>query len=225
MLAGCGSCREVDQVKPGPAAVAKAPRAPISAAKRPTLPPRIQRTVIAWSVAEARDTAADWEAAAEAYERELESCGADCNETVYAIVLARRNAMMAEPIAPPEGDAPVPLPPRVQSLVDALDHYAAAGAADDPDVAGVKFLAAHTMGKWRQPDAIARFEAVIREHPTAEVAEYAANLLLFTLDQQQRYADLRIWVDRLFADKVFLAGKSDLEETLRRMKTQLSMVQ
>ena len=183
-----------------------------------------QATVIAWSVAEASNTAASWDVAAEAYARELEDCDdarEDCREKVYAIVLARRNAFMAEPIKPPEGDKPVSLPPRVQELVDALDHYAAVGDPDDPDVAGVKFLAANHLRRWRQPDAIERFEAVLRTHPTTEVAEYAANLLLDSLMRQERIEELKVWVARLLGDAAFLAGKPELEETLRRLKATL----
>lgn len=221
VLAGC-RCREADPT-PAPSRVTPKRAAPIAAAQRPSLPPQQPFTAIAWSVAEASHTAASWDAAADAYEREMESCAEDCNETVYAIVLARRNAMLAAPITPPEGDKPVSLPPRVQALVDALDHYAAVGDPNDPDVAGVKFLAANALNKWRQPDAIARFEAVLRDHPTAEVAEYAANLLLHTLMQQERIQELEIWVARLLSDPAFLAGKPELEQTLAQLKTALSI--
>jgi len=204
------------------------------AARRPSLPPTLPSTSVSWAIAEAANTAQAWDAVAAAYEHELETCkdasdevasqAPPCRETIYALVLARKNALTAQPLPapPPPGERPVEVPPRVQAVVDALDSYIAIADPDDPDLAGMKFLAGNARARYRQPDAIERFEAVIRDYPTAEFAEYAANLLLDALMRQDRITELRAWVDRLLGDPGFLAGKPALQQTLERLRDQLA---
>ncbi|NVB79039.1 MAG: hypothetical protein HOV81_11625 [Kofleriaceae bacterium] len=187
----------------------------------PSLPPRLPLTAVAWKAAESAETAQGWDAAAEAYEQELAGCADDCVETAYAIVLARRAALKAEDLAPPPGDEPVPLPPRAQAMVDALDQFVAL-TPDDPDAGGFKFLAANVLRKYRQPDALTRLEALLRENRMDQTAEYAANILIDALVQQGRMAEVRALVDELLADAAFIAGKDELRQTLERIRTLLA---
>lgn len=205
-----------------PIAVTPARHAPAP----PSLPPverpatyKLDRDVFMWSFAEARDTADAWEAAAESFERELASCTADCADTAWAAVLARKNALRVEPIKPPAEDAPTePLPARVQAVVDAIDQYVAIADPTDPQVGNARFLGASAMYRWRQPDAIERLEAILRDHRDLEVAEYAANQLLDTLMRLGRMDELRAWALELLADATFLAGKDELRQTLERIR-------
>ncbi len=187
-------------------------------AVRPTVPPTLGTTTDAWSRAENSKNPADWDEAAAAYERELESCAEDCRELAYAIVLARQNALSADPIEPPPGDEPVPMPPRVQAMVAALDRYVALADPSDPDLAGMKFLAGSALRRWHQPDAIARLEAVLREHRGDPTAEYSANLILDALNRSGRTDEMKQLVQELLADSAFLIGKDELRETLERIR-------
>lgn len=221
ILAACEARQSAPKPKPmaADAAGRLAPRPVVKRTKprteiRPALPPE------PWTHAEAEQTADAWDAAAAAYQRELEACTAtdDCLDDAYAIVLARKNGLMAEPIEPPPGDEPAPVPRRVLAVVDALDAYVAMADPLDPDLAGMKFLAASALYRWRQPDAIARLERVLREHRDDPTAEFAANQLLDLLMRAGRIAELRTWVDVLLGDEAFLAGKDALRETLERLR-------
>jgi hypothetical protein len=196
--------------------------APPVARPRPAPPPKawlsIPTTSVAWSFAETHGTAASWDAAADAYQRERAGCADDCREVAYAVVLARKNALLAEPVQPPPGDDPVAMPPRVQAVVDAIDEYVSLADPSDPELAGIRFLAASATVRWRQPDAVARLEAILREHRSAESAEYAANVLVDLLLRADRVDEAREWVDELLADVAFLADKPELQQTLERLR-------
>jgi hypothetical protein len=198
---------------PTPAA-APAQRSAARTAVRPSLP----STAAVWAFAEATATAEAWSAAADAYALERARCTEHCSELAYAVVLARKNAMEASGITPPAGDAPADLPPRVQALVDAFDDYVARAEPNDPDAAGMKFLAAATLNRWHQPEALDRFEAILGGDRSDETVEYAANLLLDTLNRAGRYDEMLAWVDALLADTAFLAGKDELRETLEHLR-------
>jgi hypothetical protein len=191
-------------------------------AQRLEVPPSTPASADAWTRAATAETPEAWDAAAEASEREREGCAVDCLEPAYAAVLARKNALMAQPIEPPAGDDSLDMPPRIKAVVDALDAYMSMAPADDPDLAGMKFLAAHATTKWRQPDAIARLEALLREHRDDPSAEYAANLLLDLLARAERIDDLRAWTEELIADAGFLADKPALRATLERLREMLA---
>ncbi len=214
-----GGCRDhTEHRAPAPAAKVSqtSPRVP-----RPRTPPSLPTTSIAWSIAEANNTAAAWDAAADAYEHALARCTDSCRDTAYRVVLARKSSLKADPIQPPPlATGPwhaSPLPKRVQATVDALDHYVTMLDADDPDLPGMQFLAGSTLWRWQQPDALVRFEALLREHPTAEVAEYAANLLLDAMNRQGRFDEMLAMVARLRADPQITAGRPDLVVTLDRI--------
>ena len=193
------------------------PRAP-RAWTRPLAPPRHAVTDGAWDRAETEQTADAWAKAADTYQAELATCAEGCADTAYVVVLARKNALLAEPLEPPPGDEPVAVPPAVEALVEALDAFVEIADPSDPDVAGVKFLAGNALHKWRQPDALARLEEVLREHRDHETAEYAANILLDALLRAGRVDEVSALVEELLADGAFLASRRELRQTLERLR-------
>lgn len=201
-----------------PPAPASAPRPAVAHAVRT---PALATTAALWSFALESNTAGAWDAAAEAYERELAACTSGCNDLAFALVVARKNALKAEPVAPPPGNDPAPLPPREQALVAAFDRYVEASTPPDPQLARMQFLAANTLARWRQPDALGRLASVLRDHPDDEVAEYAANILLDLLNRSGNYDEMHAWVETLLADPAFLAGRDDLRATLEALNAKL----
>jgi pentatricopeptide repeat protein len=186
---------------------------------RPLTPPRQAVTEGAWSRGETENTAESWGKAAEAYQVELASCTDGCADTAYVVVLARKNALLAEPLGePPPGDGPAPVPPALEAYVEALDAFVEIADPADPDVAGVKFLAASALARWRQPDALERLENVLREHRDHETAEYAANILLDALLRAGRVDEVSALVEELLADAAFLASRPELRQTLERLR-------
>ena len=210
------ACNDVSSPKP---LTPPAKPAPIAAPEHPTLP----TTTVSWSMAEADPTPTNWDAAGDAIASELAQCTAHCFDLAKREILARKNAMIAtgEIYAAPDGDAPTPVPPRVAALVKAIDDYVKLADPADSDGPKYAFIAASTMYRYRQPDAIARCEAILRDHRDAEIAEYAANELLDLLSRANQTSDLRFWVNELSADAQFLDGKDALRETLQQLRTRL----
>lgn len=221
LLAGCKERRAEPPVAPAAKAVAAPTPARRGAPRtwtRPPTPPALPRAATAWTAAETANTAEAWDAAAAAYEQVRDACEKGCPDDAYAALLARRNAMRTEAAEPPPGDAPVPLPPRVEAAVAAMDAFVAAAAPDDPDAIGAKFIAGNLLRRWRQPDGLVRLEEVLRAHRDHETAEYAANILLEQLLRQGRVAEVQALVAELLADAAFLAGKDELRATLLRIQ-------
>ncbi len=189
-LAACGRCENEKatraEVKPVAAPSAK----PVRRNWAPPSAPALPVLASAWSAAEASNTASAWDAVADAYERERARCVDDCLDDQYGVVLARKNAVAADPPAKPGLDERPALPPRVKALVAALDDYVKIAPADDPDVFDMKFLAANAQSNWHQPDAIARLEQLLRGDRSAPAAEYVANILLDALLRADRMQDL-----------------------------------
>ena len=182
--------------------------------------PTLALTTFTWSFAEASDSPDVWTAVADASQRELDACEApkprlDCRDVAYEVVRARNHALRTSKHQPPPMEEPAEaMPPEVEASVAALDAYAASLDAADDEVAPIKFLAAASLWRWRDSGAVARLEAVLRDHRDDDTAEYAANQLLDMLMREKRIAELRTWVAELSADETFLANKPELRETL-----------
>jgi len=166
-------------------------------------------------------TADGWDAAAAEIERELAGC-TDCRDAAHRLVLARKNALTLAPVAPPPGDDSLPVPERVRAVVAAIDRYAAVADPKDPELPGLKFLAGAALARWRDPEAFDRLAAQLRDYPSDETAEYAANILLDLLNRGGNYEEMRTWVDTLRANPALLAGRPDLRAILDKLDTALA---
>jgi len=180
------------------------------------------RAVQAWKDAEQAATAERWDEAAERYGDVVKDCTApslECRDVAYKAALARGHAARLEGIPKPTlAGSPIPMPARTQAVADAADRFIELAGPDDPEVPGMRFLAAASYSRYGWDDtALPRFEAVLRSHPTHDVAEYAANLLLDTLNRAQRYDELRLWTKVLLADEALLAAKPQLRALLQRL--------
>jgi tetratricopeptide (TPR) repeat protein len=187
----------------------------------PSMMPAAERADTAWAEAERLATAAAWDAAAERYAELVRRCKApsdECREVAYAMVLARKNAMAADPVETTDPTRPTPLPARVEAFVDACDAYANRTTSSDPELPGLQFLAASEYRKFGlDDDAIPRFEALVSTFPEHEVAEYAANLMLDALNRAGKYDELKRWAAQLLGQDALLSGKPDLRRTLERI--------
>jgi hypothetical protein len=223
------SCECREKARPTPAVVAVSVDAPPPIKRtaprtetRPASPPALPEAATAWTAAETSNTAESWDAAGDTYERELAGCTVNCLDAAYAVILARRNAIKAAPVKPPEGEEAARVPPRVQAMIEAADEYINPTDASDPDFVGLKFLAASALNNFRQPDAIERLEELLREHRTEANAEYAANMLLEALARTGRIAELKKLVAELLADTAFLEGKPELRQRLEMMRSRMT---
>ena len=92
----------------------------------------------------------------------------------------------------------------------------------DLEAPKLRFLAAAAASREHQPDAIPRLEAILRGDRSDETVEYAANILLDNLNRAGRYDEMSGWVDELLADRDFMAGKDELQQTLARLQVRLA---
>jgi tetratricopeptide (TPR) repeat protein len=156
-------------------------------------------------------------------------------EAAYAAVLGWKNALNVDPRIKQQADKvedidkqydkkpePKVIPPREEKMLAAFDIYI--NYIKDPkddELVGMKFLKANIYRRYNQFDkAIPLFEDIIAKHKEHETAEYSANLLLDTYNRLQDYDAMLVLVNKLTADKKFLEGKEDLNETLGKIKAQ-----
>ncbi|HEU4732278.1 MAG TPA: tetratricopeptide repeat protein [Kofleriaceae bacterium] len=152
-------------------------------------------------------------------------------ESAYAAVLGWKNALNVDPRVKQQADMdaatdkkaePKPIPEREQKMLAAFDIYI--NYIKDPkddELVGMKFLKANIYRRYNHFDeAIPIFMDIIEHHKQHETAEYSANLLLDTYNNQHKYDEMLALVDKLDGDPKFLEGKDDLKATLAKIKGQ-----
>lgn len=174
------------------------------------------RAEMAWNDATSANTSDAWDLAADLFQRALASCRADCRELAYSEVLARKNAVMTDPSLRPPAEkptSPVPLPARIEAMVDAADQYIAASPPDDPDALGAAFIAGQQYNNYGWIDeSTTRFANVILTKPTEDVALYSANLMLDAFNRSERWDEMLQWARDLQANTVLMATHPELAE-------------
>jgi outer membrane protein assembly factor BamD (BamD/ComL family) len=150
-------------------------------------------------------------------------------ESAYAAVLGWKNALNVDPRKKEDIDIkgdkkaePKPIPEREQKMLAAFDIYI--NYIKDPkddDLVAMKFTKANIFRRYNHFDeAIPIFMDILDHHRQHETAEYSANLLLDTYNNQGRFDDMLVLVDKLDGDTKFLEGKEDLKATLAKIKSQ-----
>lgn len=211
-------------------------RAPRSMARKPTAvagaesPSSPQHSLFlaeqAWVRAEALKTEVGWETAATAFATAVRTgkLGAALDkEAAYAAVLAWKNVLAADPrVTQPTArdDSPKPLPPRDTKMIAAFDLYLAMiKDPNDDELPGLKFIKATTYRRYNRIDeAVALYREVVKQHPGSDVAEYAVEYVLDSLNRLHRFDDMLVFTDELLADAGFLANKDRLREMLIKLK-------
>jgi tetratricopeptide (TPR) repeat protein len=152
-------------------------------------------------------------------------------ESARAAVLGWKNALNVDPRAkqqvdedtPTEKNAqPKPIPEREQKMLAAFDIYI--NYIKDPkddDLVAMKFTKANIYRRYNHYDeAIPIFLDIVEHHKQHETAEWAANLLLDIDNNQGKYDDMLVLVDKLEGDTKFLEGKDDLKQRFAKLKMQ-----
>jgi tetratricopeptide (TPR) repeat protein len=150
-------------------------------------------------------------------------------ESAYAAVLGWKNALNVDPRKKEDIDVkgekksePKPIPEREQKMLAAFDIYI--NYIKDPkddDLVAMKFTKANIYRRYNHFDeAIPIFMDILDHHKQHETAEYSANLLLDIYNNQGRFDDMLVLVDKLDGDQKFLEGKDDLKATLTKLKSQ-----
>jgi tetratricopeptide (TPR) repeat protein len=135
------------------------------------------------------------------------------NDQILAVEEHLRDLDLPQPKA---GLEPVDIHPQKQRLIDACDLYVAKVPAEDAEqLEVVKFKAARVLYDYNHFDeAIPRFEAIVSEHPTAEQAEYAANLVIDIHNLREDWAALYETARRYRANAALTEGRGQLASDL-----------
>ncbi len=154
-------------------------------------------------------------------------------EAAYAAVLGWKNALDIDPQVARRGDPvddkdydkvpePQPIPPRETQMLAAFDLYVRTiKDPNDADRVGIQFMEANLFRRYNQLDkAIPLFEDIVTHHRDHETAEFAANLLLDSLNRKQEHAKMLALAKKLAADKQFLDGKEELAGRLAYLEIQ-----
>jgi hypothetical protein len=181
------------------------------------------RAESAWKFATEADTLQAWDAAGDLFTQARDECTSDCSELAYSAVLARSRAVSHDPSLERQGEKPIdpqPIPQRVEALISASDAYVATVPGSD-ESAGVAFLAGKAFNDYGWLDeSVARFGTLVEHHPTHEVSEYSANLLLDAFNRRERYDELVQFARMFAANPIFMGAHPDLAETVRAILRQ-----
>lgn len=177
-----------------------------------------------------------WENAANAFTDVVKTGKLDAKQTkesAYAAVLGWKNALNVDPRPKEQADldekanlkdinTPKPIPEREAKMLAAFDIYIKyIKDPKDDELVGMKFLKANMYRRYNHWDeALPLFQEILDKHSEHETAEYAANLLLDSYNNLQRYDDMLALADKLAKMPKFLEGKDDLAALLKKIKAQ-----
>ncbi|HEY1555792.1 MAG TPA: hypothetical protein VGF94_13230 [Kofleriaceae bacterium] len=137
-------------------------------------------------------------------------------EDAYTALLAWKHARAPELPKTADPEAQIPLDADDTGFLHALAVYLPVAPGDD--ATAVQFLRGDLYYRYRRYDDAERdFIAIVAQHPEHDAAEYSANLLLDSLNRQQRYGELTTWVEKLRGNARLLAAHPDLRQTLQQL--------
>jgi tetratricopeptide (TPR) repeat protein len=174
-----------------------------------------------WSAA--RDPAG-WRAAADAFFAIAEAAASDADKLAAARSgwAAARNTVADDrraqvEVRPFETPSPRPLSELDAWFVDRAELYERLDRAS-PDAVVAEFMRANTLRRYDQLEAAnALYLDIVASHADHDVAEYAANLAADTFNRLEQYDQLVAFVERLRADKAFLARHPGLAHMLHQV--------
>jgi TolA-binding protein len=186
----------------------------------------------------------EWLQAAEAYERALSLSTSEKNqydqEATHAACLAYANMVdLSEgargtadvgDVTVDEADlAPTPdpmeIPREYQRMMDACDLYLATGPEAER-AAEIEYVIAYTYyDHYHLDEAVSRFATIATERTRydAERGRVSAELLLDSLNQQRRYEDMKLWIDRFKANPAINVGSFAVQ--LQTLSEQIDFIQ
>lgn len=135
------------------------------------------------------------------------------NDQILAVEEHLRDLALPEPEA---GQEPVEIHPQRQRLIAACDLYVEKVPADKAQqVEAVKFKAAKVLYDHNHFDAaVPRFEAIVAEHPEADQAEFAANLVIDVYNLKESWPELYETARRYRSNEALTKGRRQLANDL-----------
>ena len=188
-------------------------------ASRPPAPLDAKAYDAAFRRAEALHQLEQWEQAAVAFRKvvAMDRKGRHAERAALAAVVACKNLINTkDERGPVRGIEPRPIPAHHRRLVAAIDDYLALvpAAKDRPVMLYRKARIYYENNHFER--ALAPFAEIATRHPDHELAEYAANLLLDSLNILKRHDEMARWVDRFLKQPKLARG--ELAQTLIKLQ-------
>ena len=195
-----------------------------------TFPGAKDRQTMAYYRAELLFSLERWREAAIAYKRVVEQHPKSklARDAAYGAVVAWRNAHNKEEASSQarragERAGKVPFSGDQRLMIEAFERYLRLVPSGKERVAVLYRLGRMHYVHNRYPEAARLFARVVNKHPEHALAEYAANLLLDSLNIQKKHRELERWVDRLLRDPRLARGS--FQKTLEGLKLQVQWKQ
>ena len=164
-----------------------------------------------------------WQAAADAYAwvvRSRPNGGKHLLAAAYAHVMAVRKATKSPRPLTISFPKKRPFSKDRAKLLAAYELYIR-HVKKSPDLPPILYRAARMYYvHGRLAEAVKRFGRLVDKHPGCSLSQYAANLLLDCLNIQRRYAEMKVWVDRMLASPKIARGQ--LLPLLKKLKADLA---
>jgi tetratricopeptide (TPR) repeat protein len=167
-----------------------------------------------------------WEATAAEHSKVVQFAGVSeeqRKDSAYATVLAWKNALAVDIGADAASDDTKEtsknkaIPEKEQKMIEAFDIYLTY-VKDKKDTERTEILFFKGRLNWRHgqyDEAVKFFAEVVNDHPEAEVAKFATNLLLDSLNKAERHDELTEWVQRLHGNQKLLAAHPEIKDSLQ----------
>jgi pentatricopeptide repeat protein len=197
---------------------------------------QINYAELLWSLAsmerDSKKQQARWEATAGEHSRVVQWPGvaeAQRKDSAYATVLAWKNALAVDvgaeaPDWQASSGAPAaePIPDKEQKMMQAFDVYLKY-ITDKKDVERTSILFFTGRLYWKHnhfDEAVKYLSEVVTEHPEDDVAEFAANILLDSLNKAGRHDEMLDWVRRMHENAALMKAHPNLKPSLDRLYVQ-----
>ncbi len=172
-----------------------------------------------------------WEATAAEHSKVVQWAGVSPEQrkdSAYATVLAWKNALAVDIGADAAGDRPEDagkaqaLPEKERKMIEAFDVYLTY-ITDKKDAERTEILFFKGRLNWRNgqyDEAVKYFSEVVNDAPESEVAQFAANLLLDSLNKADRPEELQEWVQRMHGNQKLMAAHPEIKTSLQELYVQ-----
>ena len=162
------------------------------------------------------EAAKTYRAVVEARPEDGEHLAEAANDNILAVEEHLRDLRLR---LPEDATEPAPLHPQHQRLVDAADRYLALVSAKEAEATrpAVQLKAARVFYAYNQfPEALGRFEAIVKATPRSEQAVVAANLVVDVHNLRQDWTKLYEAARRYLDTPELLEGRPKLQKELER---------
>jgi tetratricopeptide (TPR) repeat protein len=168
-----------------------------------------------------------WSSAAEIYTKvvKMDPKGKYLKDAAYAAVISWKNALNVEEESKETGKKskkevakPLPIPEKEQKMLAAFETYIKY-VPNAAELVPIMYRKARIYYNYNHYDkAVAEFSRIATKHQDHELAVYAANLMLDSLNIMKRFDDLNKWVKKFLADAKLSGKDPEFKKQLEKLE-------